>query len=70
MKFFQFFSVLLAAGASAMPTAADVPKEVAGLDKRSGPGIVAAAVKKEGLPYVCGGGGCKGPTKGGFDCSG
>ncbi|GJN68183.1 nlp/p60 [Purpureocillium lilacinum] len=70
MKFFQFFSVLLAAGASAMPTAADVPEEVAGLDKRSGPGIVAAAVKKEGLPYVWGGGGCKGPTKGGFDCSG
>ncbi|UNI16361.1 hypothetical protein JDV02_002797 [Purpureocillium takamizusanense] len=70
MKFFQIFSVLLAAGASAMPTAADVAEEHAALDKRSGPGIVAAAKSKEGLPYVWGGGGCKGPTKGGFDCSG
>jgi cell wall-associated NlpC family hydrolase len=40
------------------------------LDKRSGSGIVAAAEKEKGLPYVWGGGGCKGPSKGGFDCSG
>ena len=35
-----------------------------------GSGIVSAAVKEEGLPYVWGGGGCAGPSKGGFDCSG
>ncbi|KAL8977569.1 MAG: hypothetical protein Q9205_006655, partial [Flavoplaca limonia] len=32
--------------------------------------VVAAAVKKEGLPYVWGGGGCSGESSGGFDCSG
>ncbi len=36
----------------------------------SGSGIVSAAVKEEGLPYVWGGGGCDGPSSGGFDCSG
>ncbi|KAL8714401.1 MAG: hypothetical protein Q9220_001734 [cf. Caloplaca sp. 1 TL-2023] len=36
----------------------------------SGAGIVSAAVKEEGLPYVWGGGGCSGPSSGGFDCSG
>ncbi|KAL8828916.1 MAG: hypothetical protein Q9170_006394 [Blastenia crenularia] len=36
----------------------------------SGSGIVSAAVKEEGLPYVWGGGGCSGSSKGGFDCSG
>ncbi|KAL8778170.1 MAG: hypothetical protein Q9213_007531 [Squamulea squamosa] len=36
----------------------------------SGAGIVAAAVKEEGIDYVWGGGGCSGPSKGGFDCSG
>lgn len=36
----------------------------------SGAGIVAAAVKQEGLPYVWGGGGCNGKSNGGFDCSG
>ena len=35
-----------------------------------GSSIVSAAVKEEGLPYVWGGGGCSGPSKGGFDCSG
>ncbi|KAL9130752.1 MAG: hypothetical protein Q9217_001148 [Psora testacea] len=36
----------------------------------SGQPIVDAAKKKEGIPYVWGGGGCDGPSKGGFDCSG
>ncbi|KAL8992148.1 MAG: hypothetical protein Q9169_007331 [Polycauliona sp. 2 TL-2023] len=36
----------------------------------SGGDVVAAAVKEEGLPYVWGGGGCSGPSGGGFDCSG
>lgn len=36
----------------------------------SGASIVAAAVKEEGIPYVWGGGGCSGPSNGGFDCSG
>ena len=40
------------------------------LEKRTGSGIVAAAEKEKGIPYVYGGGGCKGPSKGGFDCSG
>lgn len=34
-----------------------------------GSGIVSAAVKEEGLPYVWGGG-CAGSSQGGFDCSG
>ncbi|KAK2593228.1 hypothetical protein QQS21_009068 [Conoideocrella luteorostrata] len=68
MKFTSVFTVLLAAGAYAMPTA-EVDEEL-GLEKRTGPGIVAAAEKMKGKPYVWGGGGCKGPTKGGFDCSG
>ncbi|KHO01427.1 NlpC/P60-like cell-wall peptidase [Metarhizium album ARSEF 1941] len=42
----------------------------AGFDKRTGPGIVAAAEKMKGKPYVWGGGDIHGPTKGGFDCSG
>ncbi|KAJ5102278.1 NlpC/P60-like cell-wall peptidase [Penicillium alfredii] len=36
----------------------------------SGKGIVDAAEKEKGLPYVWGGGNCHGPTQGGFDCSG
>ncbi|KAH8696633.1 putative NlpC/P60-like cell-wall peptidase [Talaromyces proteolyticus] len=36
----------------------------------SGTGIVNAAEKEKGLPYVWGGGGCHGPSGGGFDCSG
>ncbi|KAL8912553.1 MAG: hypothetical protein Q9172_007487 [Xanthocarpia lactea] len=36
----------------------------------SGSGIVSAALKQKGLPYVWGGGGCSGPSQGGFDCSG
>jgi len=36
----------------------------------SGASIVDAAEKEKGLPYVWGGGGCKGPSSGGFDCSG
>ncbi|KAJ5166635.1 uncharacterized protein N7482_005416 [Penicillium canariense] len=36
----------------------------------SGSSIVAAAEKEKGLPYVWGGGGCDGPSGGGFDCSG
>ena len=31
---------------------------------------MSAAVKEEGLPYIWGGGGCSGPSSGGFDCSG
>lgn len=38
--------------------------------KASGKDVVAAAVAKEGITYVYGGGGCKGPSGGGFDCSG
>jgi cell wall-associated NlpC family hydrolase len=40
------------------------------LEKRTGPGIVNAAKSQIGTPYVWGGGGCKGPSKGGYDCSG
>ncbi|GFF26281.1 probable endopeptidase p60 [Aspergillus udagawae] len=36
----------------------------------SGKAIVDAAEKEKGLPYVWGGGGCNGPSGGGFDCSG
>lgn len=36
----------------------------------TGKDIIAAAEKKKGLPYVWGGGGCTGPSGGGFDCSG
>jgi hypothetical protein len=36
----------------------------------SGTGIVNAAEKEKGIPYVWGGGGCNGPSDGGFDCSG
>ncbi|KAM3065350.1 hypothetical protein ACMFMF_011075 [Clarireedia jacksonii] len=38
--------------------------------KPSGKDVVDAAVKKEGITYVFGGGGCDGPSNGGFDCSG
>lgn len=40
------------------------------LEKRTGPGIVKAADSQLGVDYSWGGGGCKGPSKGGFDCSG
>ena len=37
----------------------------------AGKAILAATKPKKGkVPYVFGGGSCKGPTKGGFDCSG
>jgi hypothetical protein len=36
----------------------------------SGADIVNAAEKEKGIPYVWGGGGCNGPSDGGFDCSG
>lgn len=39
-------------------------------DAGSGADIVDAARTQLGLPYVWGGGGCDGATKGGFDCSG
>lgn len=35
-----------------------------------GKDIVAAARTQKGVPYVWGGGGCDGKSKGGFDCSG
>lgn len=38
--------------------------------KTKGDLIYAAAARWLGQPYVWGGGDCKGPTKGGFDCSG
>lgn len=47
------------------PPSAPAPPKSGG-----GDGIVSAAVKEEGLPYVWGGGGCSGPSSGGFDCSG
>ncbi|EFY92485.1 NlpC/P60-like cell-wall peptidase [Metarhizium acridum CQMa 102] len=68
MKSSSLFTVFLAAGAYAMPTTAEA--EDAGLEKRTGPGIVAAAEKMKGKPYVWGGGDIHGPTNGGFDCSG
>ncbi|KAK8929400.1 putative endopeptidase p60 [Metarhizium anisopliae] len=68
MKLSSLFTVLLAAGAYAMPTATEASK--LGLEKRTGPGIVAAADKMKGKPYVWGGGNIHGPTNGGFDCSG
>ncbi|KAL4893614.1 hypothetical protein BDV59DRAFT_201784 [Aspergillus ambiguus] len=36
----------------------------------SGASIVSAAQDELGIPYVWGGGGCDGPSSGGFDCSG
>ncbi|KAK5999160.1 putative endopeptidase p60 [Cladobotryum mycophilum] len=64
---FSIVSVLLAAtGCYALPASS----EEFSLEKRTGPGIVAAAESQKGKPYVWGGGGCSGPTKGGFDCSG
>ncbi|KAJ5683101.1 NlpC/P60-like cell-wall peptidase [Penicillium macrosclerotiorum] len=41
-----------------------------GSSSGSGSSIVDAAEKEKGLPYVWGGGGCNGPSGGGFDCSG
>lgn len=87
MKLPSLFTVFLAAGAYAMPTATEVYSQPslspakshiltttqaseAGLEKRTGPGIVAAADKMKGKPYVWGGGNIHGPTNGGFDCSG
>jgi cell wall-associated NlpC family hydrolase len=43
---------------------------VGGGGNGSGQAIVSAAEKEKGLPYVWGGGGCHGPSQGGFDCSG
>lgn len=41
-----------------------------GSSSGSGSAIVDAAEEEKGLPYVWGGGGCDGPSGGGFDCSG
>ncbi|KAL4862842.1 hypothetical protein BDV12DRAFT_206902, partial [Aspergillus spectabilis] len=41
-----------------------------GSNNGTGAAIVDAAQEELGLPYVWGGGNCKGPTSGGFDCSG
>ncbi|KAJ5131234.1 uncharacterized protein N7515_007273 [Penicillium bovifimosum] len=41
-----------------------------GSGSSKGKAIISAAQSKKGLPYVWGGGGCSGPSKGGFDCSG
>ncbi len=51
---------------SPAPSSAPPPAPSGG----DGSGIVSAAVKEEGLPYVWGGGGCAGSSQGGFDCSG
>lgn len=39
-------------------------------ERSTGSGIVSAAQSQKGIPYVWGGGGCGGPSKGGYDCSG
>ncbi|TGO36438.1 hypothetical protein BHYA_0125g00170 [Botrytis hyacinthi] len=44
-------------------------KEDAETGSASGRDVVQAAVAKEGVTYVFGGGGCKGESNGGFDCS-
>ncbi|TGO78578.1 hypothetical protein BELL_0062g00290 [Botrytis elliptica] len=44
-------------------------KEDAEKGSASGKDVVQAAVAKEGVKYVFGGGGCKGESNGGFDCS-
>ncbi|TGO50238.1 hypothetical protein BCON_0188g00100 [Botryotinia convoluta] len=44
-------------------------KEDAEKGSASGKDVVQAAVAKEGVTYVFGGGGCKGEPNGGFDCS-
>ncbi|KAL8667760.1 MAG: hypothetical protein Q9168_007191 [Polycauliona sp. 1 TL-2023] len=54
-------------GASTPPSPPPTPPTSGG---GNGGDVVAAAVKEEGLPYVWGGGGCGGPSGGGFDCSG
>lgn len=41
-----------------------------GSSSGDGSSIVDAAEEEKGLPYVWGGGGCDGPSGGGFDCSG
>ncbi|KAJ6781232.1 hypothetical protein PWT90_05095 [Aphanocladium album] len=63
MKFAIVGSIIAAAGVLAAPA-----EEM--LEKRTGPGIVSAADSQIGVDYVYGGGGCKGPSKGGYDCSG
>ncbi|OAQ58638.1 NlpC/P60-like cell-wall peptidase [Pochonia chlamydosporia 170] len=65
---FTIFTIALAATGGLAAVAA-VPG-VDSLEKRDGPGIVNAAASVKGTPYVYGGGGCNGPSKGGFDCSG
>ena len=51
---------------SADPEAAAAPKK----PKTKGERIYAAAAKWIGTHYKWGGGNCRGPTNGGFDCSG
>ncbi|KAJ4147365.1 hypothetical protein LMH87_001889 [Akanthomyces muscarius] len=63
MKFAIAGMILAASGVLAAPA-----DEM--LEKRDGPGIVKAADSQMGIDYVYGGGGCKGPSKGGYDCSG
>ncbi len=54
------------AGGGGAPAPSPTPPSTGG----GGSAVVSAAVKEEGLPYVWGGGGCAGPSQGGFDCSG
>ena len=76
----QFTLALLAAALSGAAVASPVlhaPNRVARAMQAgstpapiNGAAVVAAAVSQEGQNYVFGGGGCAGPSNGGFDCSG
>ncbi|KAL2369517.1 hypothetical protein RJ035_004228 [Blastomyces gilchristii] len=52
------------------PKKSKKPKKPKKSKKTVGQKILAVAMKEKGTRYVWGGGSCKGPTKGGYDCSG
>lgn len=66
----------MAGGAAATPVVHNAPHRVVAARAAATPGpgngqaVVSAAASQEGQTYVYGGGGCSGPSKGGFDCSG
>ncbi|KAA8641764.1 C40 family peptidase [Aspergillus tanneri] len=65
-----FLSLACLGLANPLPEEATVARDATVEAAKSGQGIIKAAEKEKGLPYVWGGGGCNGPSKGGFDCSG
>jgi cell wall-associated NlpC family hydrolase len=63
------FTTLVTLVAATLAAAAPAPVPDTDSSK-NGDGLVDAAKKELGVPYVYGGGGCGGKSDGGFDCSG